>query len=238
MANYSTWPELFQVFKLESQRTDALGQVQQEVRYGLTSWLWQVITGVGLVILLGLHIIANHFIAKGGLRDFADVVAYLRSPIFLVLEVFREVQARPHDRVNNLDAIEHCLEDRKLMAGALFVVVLIQAFEWATINQKWLEARFGRGTSREGIDSKIQGGHQLRVNGSLLFSFSIDDLDHIAIQARDYAHLIHSHGGLLRLDFNAQARRSDHPSFQGTFGISRAYGQAIKPTDIEVLNIL
>src|SRR5947209_18915882 len=43
--------------------------------------------GVGLVLLLGLHFIANHFIAKGGLRDFADVVAYLRTTIILVLEV-------------------------------------------------------------------------------------------------------------------------------------------------------
>ena len=51
------------------------------------AWLWQVFTGIGLVILLGLHFIANHFIAKGGLRDFADVVAYLRNPIILVLEV-------------------------------------------------------------------------------------------------------------------------------------------------------
>ena len=50
-------------------------------------WLWQVFTGVGLVFLLGLHFIANHFIAKGGLRDFADVVSYLRNPIILVLEV-------------------------------------------------------------------------------------------------------------------------------------------------------
>jgi succinate dehydrogenase hydrophobic anchor subunit len=52
-----------------------------------SGWLWQVITGVGLVLLLGLHIIAQHFIAKGGLRDFAEVLAYLRSPVFLVLEV-------------------------------------------------------------------------------------------------------------------------------------------------------
>ena len=35
-----------------------------------SAWLWQVFTGVGLVILLGLHFIANHFVAKGGLRDF------------------------------------------------------------------------------------------------------------------------------------------------------------------------
>jgi succinate dehydrogenase hydrophobic anchor subunit len=51
-----------------------------------TAWLWQVFTGAGLVILLGLHLIANHFIAKGGLRDYAEVVSYLRNPVILVLE--------------------------------------------------------------------------------------------------------------------------------------------------------
>jgi len=52
-----------------------------------SAWLWQVFTGVGLVILLGLHFVANHFVAKGGLRDFAEVVAYLRNPVVLCLEV-------------------------------------------------------------------------------------------------------------------------------------------------------
>jgi predicted transposase YbfD/YdcC len=37
LADYSTWPELAQVFKLESQRTNALGETQTEVRYGVTS---------------------------------------------------------------------------------------------------------------------------------------------------------------------------------------------------------
>jgi succinate dehydrogenase cytochrome b556 subunit len=61
-----------------------------------SGWLWQVITGVGLVILLGFHIIAQHFIAKGGLRDFADVLAYMRNPIFLVLEVLFLVVVAAH----------------------------------------------------------------------------------------------------------------------------------------------
>ena len=52
-----------------------------------SSWLWQIITGVGLLFLLGFHLVAQHFIAKGGLRDFADVVTYLRNPLVLVLEV-------------------------------------------------------------------------------------------------------------------------------------------------------
>ena len=37
LADYSTWPELAQVFKLESLRTDALGTTKTEVRYGVTS---------------------------------------------------------------------------------------------------------------------------------------------------------------------------------------------------------
>jgi succinate dehydrogenase hydrophobic anchor subunit len=61
-----------------------------------SAWLWQVFTGVGLVILLGLHFIANHFIAKGGLRDFSDVVAYLRNPIILVLETLFLVCVTTH----------------------------------------------------------------------------------------------------------------------------------------------
>ncbi len=61
-----------------------------------SGWLWQVLTGVGLVFLLGLHFIANHFIAKGGLRDFADVVSYLHNPIILVLEVLFLVVVTVH----------------------------------------------------------------------------------------------------------------------------------------------
>ncbi|MBE3560763.1 MAG: hypothetical protein IMW89_16310 [Ktedonobacteraceae bacterium] len=55
---------------------------------------WDVF--VALVLLLGLHFIANHFLVKGGLRDFADVVAYLRTPIILVLEVLFLVIVTTH----------------------------------------------------------------------------------------------------------------------------------------------
>ena len=52
-----------------------------------SSWLWQIITGIGLLFLLGFHLVAQHFIAKGGIRDYADVVTYLRNPLVLVFEV-------------------------------------------------------------------------------------------------------------------------------------------------------
>ena len=37
LAEYSIWPELAQVFKLECQRTNALGVTKTEIRYGVTS---------------------------------------------------------------------------------------------------------------------------------------------------------------------------------------------------------
>jgi predicted transposase YbfD/YdcC len=37
LADYSDWPELAQVFKLERQSTNALGATQTQVRYGVTS---------------------------------------------------------------------------------------------------------------------------------------------------------------------------------------------------------
>jgi len=37
LSGYSAWPAVAQVFKLESQRTDALGRSQHKVRYGITS---------------------------------------------------------------------------------------------------------------------------------------------------------------------------------------------------------
>jgi len=61
-----------------------------------STWYWQIFTGVALVLLLGLHFIANHFIATGGIRDFADVVSYLHNPIVLVLEVLFLIVVATH----------------------------------------------------------------------------------------------------------------------------------------------
>ena len=50
-------------------------------------WILQAVTGALVLVLLTLHMIANHFVVKNGLRNFADVVAYLSNPVVVVLEV-------------------------------------------------------------------------------------------------------------------------------------------------------
>jgi succinate dehydrogenase cytochrome b556 subunit len=51
------------------------------------SWILQAFTGVMLLVLLGLHMVAQHFVVAGGLRTYADVVAYISNPFIFLLEI-------------------------------------------------------------------------------------------------------------------------------------------------------
>ena len=49
-------------------------------------WIWQALSGFLLVVLLAVHLVANHF-AAGGLLTYQQVVAYLSHPAVLALEI-------------------------------------------------------------------------------------------------------------------------------------------------------
>ena len=51
------------------------------------SWILQALTGALLIVLLGMHIVVQHFVVEGGLRDYQQVVAYLSNPFVFLLEV-------------------------------------------------------------------------------------------------------------------------------------------------------
>jgi succinate dehydrogenase hydrophobic anchor subunit len=51
------------------------------------SFVWQAVSGAAVLGLVTIHMVANHFVVPEGLRNFAQVVAYLSSPVIVVLEV-------------------------------------------------------------------------------------------------------------------------------------------------------
>ncbi len=51
------------------------------------AWLAQAATGILLVLLLIVHLAANHFIVPGGLQTYQDVVNYLSNPAIFILEI-------------------------------------------------------------------------------------------------------------------------------------------------------
>ncbi len=59
-------------------------------------WIIQAISGLLLVLLAGLHWVVQHYIASGGLRDYAAVVGYLKNPLAFSLEVLFLVVVAAH----------------------------------------------------------------------------------------------------------------------------------------------
>jgi succinate dehydrogenase hydrophobic anchor subunit len=51
-------------------------------------WYWTAGSGMALVLLATMHIVAQHFIVHqtGGLRTYAQVLSYVANPIIFILE--------------------------------------------------------------------------------------------------------------------------------------------------------
>jgi succinate dehydrogenase hydrophobic anchor subunit len=56
---------------------------------GKSRWYWlvQALSGALLILLVGAHQTAQHFLAAGRLRTYAEVVAYLQQPVAIGLEL-------------------------------------------------------------------------------------------------------------------------------------------------------
>jgi succinate dehydrogenase hydrophobic anchor subunit len=50
------------------------------------AWLAQVVSGVLLLVLLTVHMVAQHFVVEGGLRTYDQVIAWLRNPVVFTVE--------------------------------------------------------------------------------------------------------------------------------------------------------
>ena len=52
------------------------------------SWRWTAITGVSLLVLVTIHMVAHHFVADevGGLRTYQQVLDYVSTPVIFVIE--------------------------------------------------------------------------------------------------------------------------------------------------------
>jgi succinate dehydrogenase / fumarate reductase membrane anchor subunit len=63
---------------------------------GSIQWIGQAASGLALLILLAVHLIAQHFIVEGGLRTYDQVLAYITQPFILGWEICFLVVATYH----------------------------------------------------------------------------------------------------------------------------------------------
>lgn len=96
------------------------------------AWLVQALSGALLVILAGLHMLAQHFTAKGLLR-YEDVVEWLRRPAVFALETAFLAAVLAHAlagvRAVLLDLGLGPVAEKRLTRG--LIVVGVMAFGYA-----------------------------------------------------------------------------------------------------------
>lgn len=94
-----------------------------------------------------------------------------------------------------------------LVVRTLFVVVLIDALERATIDEQWLKTRLRASTCRERVHAEIESRDHRRINIGLCDLLLVDHLDDIPIRAWHNANLINLIPGDPCCNFNGKARR-------------------------------
>ncbi len=58
-----------------------------KAREGTWLWLYKIVAGGVIVILLGVHFIVNHLVAPQGLLTYQDVLRYYTNPIVPIMEI-------------------------------------------------------------------------------------------------------------------------------------------------------
>ena len=92
-------------------------------RSGENTWLWlmKIVTGPLLLILLGIHLVVNHFIGETGLLTYTDIVAYYQNPIIPIMEICFLITVVAH----SLSGLRGIILDLKPSRNALKVMDVI-----------------------------------------------------------------------------------------------------------------
>jgi succinate dehydrogenase hydrophobic anchor subunit len=94
-------------------------------------WLAKAASGVLLIGFLGLHLVAQHFLVEGGLRTYADVVAYLRQPLALVAEIGLLASVIVHAALGVRAILVELLPSDRALRRASWVLVAVAVAAFA-----------------------------------------------------------------------------------------------------------
>ena len=108
-------------------------------------WLIQALTGALLIGFLGVHLVAQHLLAPGGLRDYQAVVAYLREPIALAAELGLLLSVIVHACVGMRSSLVDVVTDATRLRIASVAIATVGAF--AAVYAIWVTASVIAGTA-------------------------------------------------------------------------------------------
>lgn len=87
-------------------------------------WLVKAISGALLIVFLGMHLVAQHLLAPGGLRDFDSVVEYLHQPLALLAEMGLVASVIVHVSVAVRSFLVELIHDRRVLRYLDYLIVV------------------------------------------------------------------------------------------------------------------
>lgn len=94
-------------------------------------WLYKIIAGIFIVVLLGVHFIVNHLVAPEGLLTYQEILRYYTHPIVPIMEVIFLVFVVSHALVglrsilldlNPPDQVLKIMDRVFIVAGVGFII--------------------------------------------------------------------------------------------------------------------
>jgi len=55
---------------------------------GIWLWLYKILAGLLVIVVLGIHFVINHAVAPSGLLNYEDVIRYYKVPVIPIMEGF------------------------------------------------------------------------------------------------------------------------------------------------------
>ena len=79
-------------------RADAPASAERPSTRGSRSWRFTAITGLTVLVLVTVHMVAHHFVVEsvGGLRSYQQVLEYIGNPLIFTIECFFLVTVTTH----------------------------------------------------------------------------------------------------------------------------------------------
>lgn len=96
---------------------------------GTWLWLFKIITGPLIIIILLIHLVVNHLVAEGGLLTWADVVCYYTNPLVPLMEIVFLILVVSHSLLGLRSVILDLKPSRAVLKviDILFIIIGITA---------------------------------------------------------------------------------------------------------------
>ena len=100
-------------------------------RPGESTWIWmiKIVTGPLLVLVLGLHVVANHYLGTlaSGLKSRADVIQYFQNPLIVGIEILFLITVVTHSLIGLHGILLDLNPSRALLRAVTWFHLLIGA---------------------------------------------------------------------------------------------------------------